>query len=407
MNIPSSLVRAGRSGLALIVFGALLVGVARASIALGDSQVQLGGFFSQGYLYSNNNNFPTADKGGTWDFREMAFNASSTVGSHLRVGAQVFAQSFGNVGGDKVILDWAVADYNFSPYLGFRVGRVKYPKGLYGEALDLDIVRPFVFLPGSVYSPILRDFNASFDGAMAYGSVNAGRSSIDYKVFYGDIPMSPQKGVAEFYNNSGLYTSNGVTKLQLDSVMGGQLTWNTPVNGLKFVYSYSFATNLASDGPFAAYPPVNLHSNFDRFSWTTISGEYAVGDWTFASEWQRNGGTITYGAAPVLPTVSGSSGWDGWYVSAARRLNDKFELGAYFGNLKQRFTSIPSSDPRSHQNDSALSFRCDLTDHIIFKLEAHYSDGLYQTFNTARIPNAAAGEKNDTIVFAAKTTLSF
>ena len=33
-------------------------------------------------------------------------------------------------------------------------------------------------------------------------------------------------------------------------VTGGQLTWNTPVSGLKFVYSYSFFTTLATDGPF-------------------------------------------------------------------------------------------------------------------------------------------------------------
>ena len=57
-------------------------------------------------------------------------------------------------------LDWAVADYNFRQEFGIRVGRVKYPKGLYGEALDLDVIRPFVFLPMSVYNPVLRDFSA-------------------------------------------------------------------------------------------------------------------------------------------------------------------------------------------------------------------------------------------------------
>jgi hypothetical protein len=79
----------GRPGLALIVFCALLTGAIHAAISLEGTDVQIGGFFSQDYLYSNNNNYPTADKGGTWDFREMAFNASTTFGSHLRVGAQV------------------------------------------------------------------------------------------------------------------------------------------------------------------------------------------------------------------------------------------------------------------------------------------------------------------------------
>jgi hypothetical protein len=407
MKIQTVISKTVACRIALVAFCAVVPVASKAAVTIDNTNVQIGGFFSQGYLYSNNNNFPTADEGGTWDFREMAFNVSDTIGAHLRVGAQAFAQSFGNIGNDKIILDWADADYNFNSWFGLRAGRVKYPKGLYGEALDLDAVRPFIFLPGSVYNPILRDFSASFDGAMAYGSVNAGKSSFDYKVFFGDIPMNPQMGVAEFYDNSGFYSSAGVQKMAISSVTGGQLTWNTPVNGLKFMYSYSFFTDLSSDGPFAGYPVIDLHSNFDRFSYSTISGEYVVGDWTFASEWQRSGGLITYSAPPFVPEVAGSTGWDGWYVSVARRLNDKFEVGAYYGCLKDRFTSIPGSDPASHQYDSAVSFRYDVNDHVIFKIEAHYIDGTYQTFNTPRIPNPAGSLKPDTTVLAVKTTISF
>jgi hypothetical protein len=406
MKIQSIRSKAVGICLAAIAICSLFSVAASASVTIDNTNVQIGGFFSQGYLYSNNNNFPTADEGGTWDFREMAFNVSDTIGAHLRVGAQAFAQSFGNIGNDKIILDWADADYNFNSWFGLRAGRVKYPKGLYGEALDLDAVRPFIFLPGAVYNPILRDFSASFDGGMAYGSVNVGKSSFDYKVFYGDIPMDPQQGVAEFYDN-GFYGPGDLTKLSISSVTGGQLTWNTPVSGLKFMYSYSYFTDLASDGKFAAYPVVDLTSNFDRFSYDTISAEYAVGDWTFASEWQRSGGQLKYSAPPVLPTVTGYTGWDGWYVSVARRLNDKFEVGAYYGSLKDRFTSIPSSNPASHQDDTAASFRYDLNDHVIFKVELHYIDGTYQTFDTVRIPNPPTSLKSDTTVFAVKTTISF
>jgi hypothetical protein len=388
--------------LALAALVALGAAEARAFVSIENTNIQIGGFLSQGYLYSDNNNFPTADKGGTWQFREMAVNVSDTIGAHLRIGAQGFAQSFGNIGGDKVILDWAVADYNVSPYFGIRVGRVKYPKGLYGEALDLDVVRPFVFLPDAVYSPILRDFSASFDGGMVYGSASVGKSSFDYKVFYGDIPISPEKGVAEFYNNAGLYADPGVGALSMKSVAGGQLTWNTPVDGLKFAYSYSAYKDLATDGAFFAYPPANLHSNFNSFSWNTISAEYTVGNWVFASEWQRSGGTIQYEAPPVLPTITGKSGWDGWYVSAARRINDRFQIGAYYGDLKDRYGS---GDPSTYQHDLAACLRFDLNEHVLFKIEAHSVDGYYQSFNTVRIPNPSPSTR-DTVV-AIKTTLSF
>ena len=390
----------------LIAVLALIPTVANAAVTLENSRVQVGGFFSQGYLYSSNNNYPTADKGGTWDFRELGANVSSTFGSHLRVGAQLFAQRLGALGEDKVKLDWAVADYNFSSLVGVRVGRVKYPKGLYGEALDLDVVRPFVFLPGSVYSPILRDFSASFDGAMIYGSVNVGSGSIDYKVFHGDIPMHRDQGVAEFYNNAGVYSAAGASKLAMDHVQGAQVMWNTPVSGLKTGVSYSAFTNLTSDGPFIAAPTLNAHSNIDQFSWTTFSAEFNRGDWTFASEWQRTGGDLSI-KTPVAPASLSRTGWDGWYVSAARRINARFEIGSYLGNLKNRYASSTSAKAQRRQNDYALSIRVDLSEHVLFKIEGHYIDGTYQTFNTRRIPNPAATRKNNTTLFTAKTTLSF
>ncbi|HWA26277.1 MAG TPA: hypothetical protein VG734_11480 [Lacunisphaera sp.] len=396
----------------IISFAALAAGFlaphARAAISVGArDNVQIGGFFSQGWLYSSNNNYPTANQGGTWDFREMAVNVSTTFGSHLRVGGQAFAQSFGELGGDKVILDWAVADYNFSPAFGLRAGRVKYPKGLYGEALDLDVVRPYVFLPGAVYSPVMRDFNASFDGAMVYGTLSAGRNSFDYKLFYGDIPMKASMGVAEFYNNAGLYTSAGATALDMDSVQGGQLTWNTPISGLKAGVSYSKYTNLGTDGKFVAVPSLNLHSNIPGFSWKTLSAEYSRGDWVFAAEWQRAYGSFGYSAPPVVTDPGSPVGWDGWYVSASRRLNARFEVGSYYGFLKNRYPGSTTASAQKRQIDYALSLRVDLNEHVLVKLEGHYFDGTYQTFNTPRIPNPSATRKNTNSLLAVKTTLSF
>jgi hypothetical protein len=195
------------------------------------------GSFSQGYIDTDGNNYPFAIDGGTADFREAAINVSTTVGARLRVGAQAFAQRLGNYGDDKVKLDWAVADYNVRQEFGVRVGRVKYPKGLYGEALDLDVIRPFVFLPAALYNPVVRDFNSSFNGGMVYGTINAGKGgSVDYKAFYGDIPMNPEQGVADFFNTTSLYAAPGVSESghgQPPSAL--HLVWNTPVNGSEVV----------------------------------------------------------------------------------------------------------------------------------------------------------------------------
>jgi hypothetical protein len=395
-----------RSLILSVALGVSVTLPAKAAITIDGTNVQVGGFFSQGWLDGTDNNYPTADEGGTWDFREEGFNVSTTVGSHLRVGAQVFAQKLGNIGNDQVKLDWADADYNFASWFGLRAGRVKFPKGLYGEALDLDMVRPFIFLPGSVYNPILRDFSSSFNGAMAYGSVNAGKSSFDYEIFYGFIPMTPNEGVANFYN-TGLYAAPGLTDIRMNSVEGGQVTWNTPISGLKAVYSYSFFSDLRTDGPFVAYPAADLHSDISRFTYKTYSVEYLRNDWTFAAEFQRNSGNIAYEAPPVLPTVHAPVGWIGWYASAARRLGEKWELGTYYGVLHDGESTTPGSTPSQFQHDFDLSVRYNVNDHVIVKLEWHDIDGTYQTFNSVQIPNPASKLKNDTQVFAVKTTLFF
>ena len=179
--IKSKLLRHSLACLALATCSATL-----ASAAVTWKNIQFGGFISQGYMKSTNNNYPVDTKDGTFDFREEALNASTTFGTHLRVGAQVYGEKLGKYGDDKPVLDWFIVDYNFCPEFGLKAGRLKYPRSLQSDVLDVDVVRPFILLPQSMYDVRLRDFQASFDGAMAYGSVSVGNNSFDYKVFYGD-----------------------------------------------------------------------------------------------------------------------------------------------------------------------------------------------------------------------------
>lgn len=392
--------------LLVAALGLATAGLSRAAVTLGArDNIQLGGFFSQGYLKSNGNNYPVENRDGTFEFREMAVNVSTTLGSRLRVGAQAFAQRIGNFGNDKVLLDWAVADFNVRQEFGIRVGRVKYPKGLYGEALDLDVVRPFVFLPLAIYNPVLRDFSASFDGAMVYGTLGAKRfGSFDYKIFHGDIPVKPEQGVADFFSTTGLFATPGVTRLALDHVSGGQLMWTTPVSGLRLGGSWSGLRRIAGFGRFA-YAPVNVSVVGNRYTYTTYSAEYVRGDWTFAGEWQRTGDSfITTSTAPSRPSRNGA---DAFYVSAARRVNRWLEVGTYFSRSENRFASATATRAQRQIDDSALSLRFDINEHVVCKLEGHYVDGVMGLFNTARVPNPPASRRERTTVIAAKTTVSF
>ncbi len=385
-------------------FSLALSTAALAAVSVGERNVQVGGFFSQGYIDTDGNNYPFDIDGGTADFREAAINVSTTVGARLRVGAQAFAQRLGNYGDDKVKLDWAVADYNVRQEFGVRVGRVKYPKGLYGEALDLDVIRPFVFLPAALYNPVVRDFNSSFNGGMVYGTINAGKGgSFDYKAFYGDIPMNPEQGVADFFNTTSLYAAPGVSELGMDSTFGAHLVWNTPVNGLKFCASFSALDSLYANGKFAAYPVANVQLTTDRYDYLTLSAEYAVGLWTLATEWQRVGGEFIVGT-PFGNSLSDSKVLN-WYASVARRLNDRWEVGTYYSSQENDNAAASSPRKANYNRDWALSVRFDVNEHVTLKLEGHSVDGTYNLFNTARTPNRTL--KDRTTLVAVKTTLVF
>ncbi|MES1168310.1 MAG: hypothetical protein ABUL61_03975, partial [Oleiharenicola lentus] len=123
--------------------------------------------------------------------------------------------------------------------------------------------------------------------------------------------------------------------------------------------------------------------------------------------WQRTEGSFGYSAPPVVTAPGSLIGWDGWYVSAARRLNARFEVGTYYGLLKNRFPSATATDAQKRQIDYALSLRCDVSEHVLVKIEGHYLDGIYQTFNTTRIPNPAATRQNNSTLLAVKTTFTF
>lgn len=396
-----------RSVRTVVACAAIVVASLSASAAVTWKNIQFGGSFSQGFLDSTRNNYPVDTKDGTFDFREMSLNASTTVGTHLRLAAQVFAQKLGKYGDDKPILDWALVDYNFRPEFGLRAGRLKYPRSLYSDVLDVDVVRPFISLPQSIYDSRLRDFQASFDGAMMYGSLNAGQSSFDYKVFYGDIPMKTDSGVADFFNTSSLFANPpGVQHLGMDSVRGASLLWNTPLAGLRFGATYSYMKNLTASGPFVAMPTLTSSITLEKIEYEGGSVEYTRGDWTFAGEvlYSKGPTTLTLPAFIAPPTRS-QYGTKSYYVSLARRFATKFEVGTYYTETWDTYPAATSPLEAHSRRDWTVALRYDVNDHLLIKIESHAIDGTKDMFNVPGIENADL--KDSMSLFAVKTTLSF
>ena len=154
-----------------------------------DREVALHGFVSQGFVYTNTNNWLTMDSNqGSPGMTEFGFNLSTNVTDKLRVGAQLYDRNLGQLGQYHPSLDWAVADYRFASWFGIRGGKVKTALGLYTDTQDLDFLRVFALLPQSVYPTDLRDATIAHLGGDIYGSISL---SVVLAIF----PIRPTLGI--------------------------------------------------------------------------------------------------------------------------------------------------------------------------------------------------------------------
>ena len=119
---------------------------------LFDRTVQIHGFVSQGFVYTDRNNWLTMHSShGSGAFTDFGANVSMQVTDKFHFGAQVYDRNLGNLGEWHPSLDWAFADYRFQSWLGIRAGKVKTVFGLYNDTQDLDFLHTFALLPQSVY----------------------------------------------------------------------------------------------------------------------------------------------------------------------------------------------------------------------------------------------------------------
>ena len=134
------------AGFVLFAFGA-----SSAQGQFSEGPVQIHGFFTQGYALSDHNNYLTMNTSrGTAQMTDGGLNLSWKINGQLRVSAQAYDRYIGELGKGKVSLDWALVDYRFRDWLGFRVGKVKTPLGLFNDAQDQEFLYTWALLPQAV-----------------------------------------------------------------------------------------------------------------------------------------------------------------------------------------------------------------------------------------------------------------
>jgi hypothetical protein len=381
MATPSFIIR-----LLLVLLCAGPVSLCAQEFKLFDREIQVHGWLSQGFVYTNDNNWLTMNtSSGSFAMTDMGLNLSTQLTDKLRVGAQGFDRNLGHLGSWRPSLDWAVADYRFSSWLGIRGGKVKTVLGLYNDSQDQDFLHTFALLPQSVYPTDLRDATIAHLGGDTYGSVPLMRDlgKLSYTAFAGDRRDSIHGGyeyLASTYNVN--YSSYGGLQ------DGADLRWNTPLKGLLIGLSRldedlnGEATSRLAPGS-SAFIAESDHSKKD---WTNqFYGQYRGRKFQIDSEYRRfvHDEQFTTSGETLLVAQTDVRGW---YVSGTYQVMKRLALGSYYSRYTVNSATegpyaaffpaqTDSSLPGNHIYDKVITARVDLKRFWYAKVEGHFMNG--------------------------------
>ena len=378
-------------GFVIIFFGVFITG---ANAFAADPTLAIHGFLSQGYIKSDKNNFLADTEKGSFQINEMGINFHKKARENLNLGIQLFARDLGPTDNDAVAVDWAYADYHFRDYLGFRAGRIKNPVGLYHETRDVDMLRTAILLPEGVYTENIRDVVTATNGVSVYGDIlTEDMGNLSYKVIMGTTNIRPDGGTA--LAAAGSYVA--VSDTDIGTNAAGAFWWTDPSDRLKIGGTLGLVSRLDLEGKTAeAVPgeimglPVDIPAGIDTESrirdilcWI-VSAEFTSTILTAAMEYRRLDTAyqayLHYPGLPAPVVQEEDTRGEGYYALVSHRFSGLFEAGYYYSVLYTDMTDRDGEERndapfRAWKKDQALSFRFDLDENWIFKLEGHYIDG--------------------------------
>jgi hypothetical protein len=353
---------------------------------LGGQDIQVHSFASQGFAYSNDNNYLTMDTSrGSFALTDFGFNASTQLTDRFRVGAQLYDRNIGLLGKWHPEVDWAYGDYWFCRWFGVRGGKVKTVLGLFNDTQDMEFLHTWALMPQSVYPVDVRGDTIAHIGGDLYGNVPIKRlGNLSYTAYGGLRPNDAEGGYLYGLVSQTRITVPGggfayvpatTTKI-IDyyggPVYGADLRWNTPFNGLLLGASYMKAdittTGIYKTPQVVPYKMVTLRDPTVAFYL-----DYSVGKWRFNGEYRREvKDSVFNGPTGVL--IPGNEDARSGYVALAYRISKWLEVGTYHSRFIANW-ALNHGDPENHIFDQTATARVDINKYLDFKVEGHFIDG--------------------------------
>ncbi len=362
----------------LVSFAFTVISVS-AQFTVEGRSVQVHGFISQGFAYSDANNYLTMDTSkGSFAFTDAGINATSPITDKFTVGAQFYVRNVGQLGQGHVTLDWASGDYRAKDWFGIRAGKIKTVFGLYNDTQDAEFLHTWALLPQSNYPLDLRDSTIAHIGADIYGNLSLRKlGQINYTAYAGTVPFESAGGVTYALKAQDInpHLFSGSTK-------GGDLRWTPPISGLLLGYSLVSSPFGVCGISALTQTPFNLKVAKEVRS--VIYAQYTRGNLRLEAEYYREIPKLEltetfgpYGPSHIQEALDRRS----WYTAVAYRISKRLELGTYnsrfFPNADKKFNvfGIAQPAPTRHLFDQTVTARIDIGTHLDLKLEGHFIDG--------------------------------
>jgi len=343
---------------------------------LGSIPVQVHGFAQQGFMDSNQNNYltmPTSQ--GSFAMTDAGINMSAQITDKFRVGAQVYDRNIGALGGYHPQLDWAYGDYKFKDWFGIRAGKVKTVLGLYNDTQDMEFIQTFALLPQGIYPLDLRSSTIAHIGGDVYGEISLRKAgSLSYTAYAG-VRANDQHG-GQYYGDAA---AGYPIQKNSGQAEGMDARWHTPVSGLMVGVSWANQTqNLTDLIRAAGNAPLNIRADpFEHL--TSAYADYVRGRFHLNTEYRRDHSPLSF----VLLGTPGTSNQstDGWFGTAAFRVNKRLELGAYNSRFYVNAPQNPANSASNHIFDQTIAARFEVTKWMNVKIEEHFINGYGDTYS--------------------------
>ncbi|MDD2832570.1 MAG: hypothetical protein PHD12_01010 [Methylotenera sp.] len=345
---------------------------AAGAISLLDGNLQVHGFVSQGMVNTTGNNFlGDSEDSISYDFREIALNASYLVRPELQFSAQVMSHRAGESDNgdpdiDYAFVDWTAFTGNWGR-AGIRLGRVKNVFGLYNTTRDVPFTRPGIMLPQSIYFERTRKLSLSSDGVNLYADKSTNVGTFSVQAVLGTPGLDKSSEAAIIPNTKGRFETDFTQLYQLkyESPTGQYVFALTHVN---LGVSYKRAANDA------------LQSGSFHFDPTMLSAQYNAENWSLTSEYARRSVRLRgFGSIPNVGQVGES-----YYVQGTYRVMPDWELMlrydvAYSNRDDRNGRGFAKTTGRpgftQYTKDWTLGLRYDVTPEFMLRAEYHAIEG--------------------------------